>query len=233
MESTSAYTPTTVPIDSPAPLPFIHRFHILVKAHYFLFFAAFGSIYPVLSITIRARGLANTEIFLINTIIPFIVFFTNPLSGWLADRLRRYKGTFNALCLIVLVLYTVIFMLPHIKTRPIEADMYTDHKLGPVLDFCVSQEVVSKCVSRSTCGCSYGAKCDFKDPSLPSHLAFNFSMTSKEISKDRIEPSDMKTLPCGIEYRVPIEAELKITMPAKDFGELIFDSRSLSIVILS
>ena len=98
----------------------IDRFHLLLKGHYFFFFSAFGTLYPILSITLRSRGLTTQEIALMNLIIPFLVFFSNPLIGFFADKSRRYVFVFNVILVLVTVLYSIMFQLPSIP--PNETD---------------------------------------------------------------------------------------------------------------
>ncbi|CAF0920880.1 unnamed protein product [Adineta ricciae] len=202
MESPSMLAPTASVVSSS---PFIHRRNILLKAHYFLFFSAFGALYPVLSITLRSRGLSNTEISYINIIIPFLVFFTNPLVGFIADQSRRYLFTFNVVLGTVIILYGSMFLLPEIKTEHIKADMTYDRTSGGVLDFCASQEVATKCSSRSECGCSYNANCNTNAQSF----AFDFKMNSTDTRQDFSESiGTSEPARCGIHYRVPIDAYL-------------------------
>jgi hypothetical protein len=211
MESPSMLAPTANVARPSSSLPFVHRFYIILKAHYFLFFSAFGILYPIINITLRSRGLSNTELSYINIIIPFLVFFTNPLLGFVADHSRRYLSTFNVVVAVCTILYAIMFVLPTIKTRNIQADVIYDQKLGRVLDFCASQEVATKCASRSLCGCSYQANCTSTNSlNHVKHLFFTFSMNSKNISKHVQGITDMSELAtCGIQYRVPIDQEIK------------------------
>ncbi|UJR36826.1 hypothetical protein I4U23_029539 [Adineta vaga] len=202
MESPSMLAPTAHVVGSSSPfVSFVHRGHILLKAHYFLFFSAFGVIYPILSITLRSRGLSNTEISYINLIIPFLVFFTNPLVGFIADHSRRYLSTFNIILMTVTILYGIMFLLPSIKTEHIRAEMTRDQSLGHVLDFCASQEVATKCSSRSECGCSYKANCSTNNATLQFGFTMNATDT-RQSSHESIGTSEPST--CGIQYRVPI-----------------------------
>jgi hypothetical protein len=186
--------------------PFVHRYYIFLKAHYFLFFSAFGMLYPVINITLRSRGLSTTELSYINIIIPFLVFFTNPIMGFIADRLRRHLLICNIVIVIFTISYGIIFMLPPIKSHNIKAEMIYETNIGRVLDFCASQEVATKCASRSECGCSYKADCTLLDSLNQRNfnqiktLSFAFTMNSNDINKDM---THLKS--CGIEYRVPID----------------------------
>lgn len=186
---------------------FIHRYFLLLKAHYFLFFSAFGMLYPILNVTLRSRGLSNTEISYINLIIPFLVFFTNPLMGFTADHSRRYLLVFNCVLAIVTILYSFMFLLPTIKTHHIQANIYQYDQLGRVLEFCASQEVATKCSSRSECGCTYQSYCHFKN-----NTKFNFTFTmnpnqTRTNINSLSDTSEFKT--CGIEYQVPINDYIK------------------------
>jgi hypothetical protein len=214
METPSMLTPTphvARTLSSSSSTPFVHRFYILLKVHYFLFFSAFGMLYPILNITLRGRGLSNTELSYINIIVPFLVFLTNPLLGYVADRSRRYLITFNIVLAICTILYSVMFLLPMVKTRNIEAKMVYDQELGRILDFCASQEVGIQCASRSECGCTYQANCtSIKSLNEKKYLFFNFSMNSKETYKEIQGTTDMsKSKACGTQYLVPVEQAIK------------------------
>jgi hypothetical protein len=204
--------PTHVAISSsPPPVSFIHGYYILVKAHYFLYFAAFGILYPILNITLRSRGLSNIELSYINIIIPFLVFVTNPLLGLIADRTRRYISTFNVVLAAVTILYSIMFILPTVKTHKIQADVIYVNKVGRVLDFCASQEVATKCSSRSECGCAYQANCISKNSfHQEKQFYFTFTMSSEDVSKEIRSTSDVdQPSTCGIQYRVPVDAAIK------------------------
>jgi len=179
-------------------LSFIHRYHLLLKTHYFLFFSAFGVIFPILSLTLRSRGLSNTEISFSNTILPFLIFLSSPILGFIADKSRRFLLTFNIIVIIVIIAFTSFFLLPHIKSHYIQADLHNIEQSEYVLDFCASQEVATKCSSRSECGCSYQAYCKENDFTLN----FTFTMNSYNIQK---ELNDNQQSQCGIDYRVPME----------------------------
>ncbi len=200
--------PTAHVVSPPPSLPMVHRLYLLLKAHYFLFFSAFGVLVPILNITLRSRGLSNAEISYINIVIPFLIFFINPLLGFVADRTRRYLSTFNIVLVVVTILYTIMFLLPTVKTNNIQADLIQDPKLGRVLDFCASQEVSTQCASRSQCGCVYQADCT--SINQRKRFFFTFSMSSKRIYKE-IEGSTGMSAPetCGIQYRVPIDEAIK------------------------
>jgi hypothetical protein len=180
--------------------------HFLLKVHYFLFFGAFGMLYPILNITLRSRGLSNIELSYVNIIIPFLIFIGNPLLGFIADHTRRYLLTFNFIFVLVTILYTSIFLLPTVKTRHIQANVINDRQLGPLLEFCASQEVATKCASRSECGCSYLATCTTINAlNHKEHFAFNFSMNSNGTQKENQGATDMnQPATCGIQYQVPV-----------------------------
>ncbi|CAF4121725.1 unnamed protein product, partial [Adineta steineri] len=73
----------------------IHRYYLILKAHYFFSYASFAAFGPIMNIILRSRGLSDVEISYINLAIPFSVFFTNPLVGFLADHTRRFRLIFN------------------------------------------------------------------------------------------------------------------------------------------
>ena len=198
--------PVTGVIVSSPPLTFLHRYHLLLKAHYFFFFSAFGMLYPILSITLRSRGLSTTEISYMNLIIPFLVFFTNPLMGFAADQSRRFRLTFNILLTIVTILYCVMFLLPSIKNSHIQGTIATDGQSGAVLKFCGSQEVATTCASRSECGCSYQANCTLFDGQKIPFVFFMNSNETRQQAKAAVELNKRAT--CSIDYEVPVEKYL-------------------------
>ncbi|CAF4082337.1 unnamed protein product, partial [Rotaria sordida] len=229
MDSPSMLTPTAnVPrATSSSSLPFVHRYYILLKAHYFLFFSAFGILYPILNITLRNRGLSNAELSYINVIIPFIMFFTNPLIGFIADHSRRYLFIFNFILAIITIIYGIMFILPTVKSRNIQADIYHNNQYGYSLNFCASQEVATQCASRSQCGCSYQANCtlidslDYRYNNQMKTFVFTFSMNSKDFSKEINYATDMsEPETCGIKYRVSIDQIIKQYIEDRSFDLL-------------
>jgi hypothetical protein len=178
-------------------LSFIHRYYLLLKTHYFLFLSAFGVIFPILNLTLRSHGLSNTEISFSNIILPFLVFLLSPFIGFIADKSRRFLLTFNILLIIVIISYTSLFFLPYIQSHHIQAELHPVEQSEYILDFCASQEVATKCSSRSECGCIYHAYCKQEN--------FTFTMNSYKIQK---EFNDDQPSQCGIEYRLPIETSL-------------------------
>ncbi|CAF1277284.1 unnamed protein product [Rotaria sp. Silwood1] len=230
MESPSMLTPT---VNVPRPtfsLPSVHSYYILLKAHYFLFFSAFGIIYPILNITLRSRGLSNIELSYINIIIPFLVFFTNPLLGFIADHSRRYLFTFNFVLAIVTIVYAGIFILPTIKLYNIQANINNDKQYGYILNFCASQDVAIKCASRSQCGCSYQANCTLINSLNYEHynqmktFFFTFSMNSKSLNKEI--NNEIHTDTCGIKYRIPVDHNIKQYIQNSSFD--LFPSMDIS-----
>ncbi|UJR36825.1 hypothetical protein I4U23_029538 [Adineta vaga] len=182
-------------------LSFLHRHHLLLKTHYFLFFSSFGIIFPILNLTLRSHGLSNIEISFSNIILPFLIFLTSPLIGFIADKSRRFILTFNLLLLLVILSITSLFFLPHIKSYHIQATLHSIKSSEYILDFCASQEVVTKCSSRSECGCSYQAFCKTMNVSL------NFSFTMNSYTTEHHFYQNEQFI-CDINYRVPINNSL-------------------------
>ncbi|CAF1611547.1 unnamed protein product [Adineta ricciae] len=187
-----------LPSSDKSQLPFLHRHHLLLKTHYFLFFSSFGIIFPILNLTLRSHGLSNTEISFSNFILPFLVFFTSPLIGVIADKSRRFILTFNLLLLLVILTMTTLFFLPRIRSHHIQANLHPGPSSSYLLDFCASQEVVSKCSSRSECGCTYQAHCVAQNQTL------NFSFTMNSYTTERHLYENEYVL-CDINYQVSVE----------------------------
>lgn len=187
-----------LPSSDKSQLSFLHRHHLLLKTHYFLFFSSFGIIFPILNLTLRSHGLSNTEISFSNFILPFLVFFTSPLIGVIADKSRRFILTFNLLLILVILTMTTLFFLPHIQSHHIQANLHPGPSSSYLLDFCASQEVVSKCSSRSECGCAYQAHCVTQNQTLN----FTFTMNSYTTEKHSYENEHIL---CDINYQVPVD----------------------------
>ena len=196
-EPMDSSTVNTIDGSRSMPMALIHQFYLLLKAHYFLFFSAFGTIYPILSITLRSRGLTTNEVSYMNMIIPFLVFFTNPLSGFLADHSRRFLSTFNILLGAVALLYFVMFFLPAVREDHIRGNIIDDDQGGHILNFCVSQDIATSCISRSECGCDYRAKCSLSD-----NRTIDFSI--RPHSGDHDQHVNLNPTDCHIDYRIPL-----------------------------
>ncbi|CAF1435239.1 unnamed protein product [Adineta steineri] len=219
-------------------LSFIHRYYLLLKAHYFLFFAAYGAFYPILSITLRSRGLSDTEISYLNIGIPFLIFFTNPLMNYIADLSRRYKLTFNCVYFIAAIACASILVAPSVKSGNIQADMTHDRQLGHILDLCASQELATKCASRAKCGCTYQANCSFDDVLNRGYnnqmepFLFNFSMKSENIRKETNDINGVtKQQACGIKYKVLIDNDIEQYRKDPSFNRSLSRSRSSRLAV--
>ncbi|CAF4224113.1 unnamed protein product, partial [Adineta steineri] len=198
----------------------IHRYYLILKAHYFFSYASFAAFGPIMNIILRSRGLSDVEISYINLAIPFSVFFTNPLVGFLADHTRRFRLIFNiALCLGT-ILFIIMFFLPSIKAYNIHGGLYQTDTMEYSLNFCANKQFATKCALKSQCGCIYQANCtslimrknnadmNISDKSFN----FNFTMNStyiKQKHKNVSSTDDNEHAICEINYRVPIEKYTK------------------------
>ncbi|KRY91619.1 Major facilitator superfamily domain-containing protein 6 [Trichinella pseudospiralis] len=76
------------------------------KLFYFFFYAAFGSLFPLISIYFKQLGMNATQAGLLVGIRPFVEFASAPFWGGLADRFRKGKTIllFSLICWIVFTL---------------------------------------------------------------------------------------------------------------------------------
>ncbi|KRX42819.1 Major facilitator superfamily domain-containing protein 6 [Trichinella sp. T8] len=76
------------------------------KLFYFFFYAAFGSLFPLISIYFKQLGMNATQAGLLVGIRPFVEFASAPFWGGLADRFRKGKAIllFSLICWIVFTL---------------------------------------------------------------------------------------------------------------------------------
>lgn len=177
--------------------------YILLKSHYFLSYSCFASINPILSLTLRHRGLSNLEISTINLIIPFVVFFTNPLIGYFVDHTRRFRSTFNLILGFATLLVLGMFFLPSIQTFDIDSELYEIETNNYSLNFCADEHFVVKCSLRSSCGCVYQAVCTSMRTNadqMKENLNLNFTMNENDLIKE-VKNNSL----CRIRYHVLIE----------------------------
>ncbi|KAB7496351.1 hypothetical protein Anas_11502, partial [Armadillidium nasatum] len=65
-----------------------------IKLHYFLRFSATASLGLFLPVIVRQKGVPPQGIGLLWTGLPFIAFFTNSVSGWIADAFKIHRAIF-------------------------------------------------------------------------------------------------------------------------------------------
>jgi hypothetical protein len=196
---------------------FVDRHYILLKVHYFLSHSSLSSFGPVLDMILNRRGLSFLEISYINLLIPFIVFFTNPLSGYIADHTRRFRLTFNIIFGLGTLLFLIMFFLPSIKTSDIRGELHQNQTMEYSMIFCANEEFARKCTLRNKCGCIYQAKCiplttfyHSKERSKRKTFHFNFTMNEEDIKEQLENLSDKseKHSTCKINYRVSVNKRI-------------------------
>jgi MFS family permease len=132
---------------------FIQRDYIVLKLHYFLSHSSLSSFSPVLDMILDHRGLSFLEISYINLLIPFLVFFTNPLFGYIADHTRRFRLIFNITFGLGTILFVIMFFFPSIKNSHIRGELHENKTMEYSMIFCANEEFARKCTLRSKCGC--------------------------------------------------------------------------------
>lgn len=200
-------------------LPFLHRNYLLLKGHYFFSYSTFASLGPILSLILRGRGFTDAEISYINLGIPFLVFFTNPLLGFLADRGRRFRLTFNIALGIATILFVIMFFLPSIKFNHIQGEIHRTNPMEYSLDFGASKDFARKCALRAQCGCIYQANCTqlgmaedhLNGDELMQTFDLNFTMNSRYVKQENRSISIRKNKPLAysINYHISIQDEMK------------------------
>lgn len=105
-----------------------------IKAHYFFFFGAMGGVMPFMPVLAKNLGINSTAVGLVYTVLPFCVFFSKPLFGFVTDLLGNIR-------LIVLLLvgatsvgyFSVIFLPPIDKWTPVDVQCADIGQPVPVL----------------------------------------------------------------------------------------------------
>ncbi|CAL1274953.1 unnamed protein product [Larinioides sclopetarius] len=84
-----------------------------IKAHYFFFFGAMGGVMPFLPVLAKNLGIPSTALGLVYTVLPFCVFFSKPLFGFITDLFRNIKLiVFLLVCVTSLGYFSVVFLSP-------------------------------------------------------------------------------------------------------------------------
>jgi MFS family permease len=115
------------------------------KMAYFFYLGSLGSIYPIMSLYMRSRGLSKPLTGVLMSTRPFISFLALPLAGILADRLQIHKKLLIGFCVLSVVFrlfmisepwlawIAVFFMLTELVGTPVSAllDAGVIELLGP------------------------------------------------------------------------------------------------------
>ncbi|XP_062603556.1 major facilitator superfamily domain-containing protein 6-A-like [Saccostrea cucullata] len=96
---------------------YINRDLLICKLFYFFFFAAFGSLFPLLAIYFKQLAMNPTRSGILIGFRPFVEFCSAPFWGSLADRYKKGKQLllFSLLCWIVFTLAIAFVKPPHYK----------------------------------------------------------------------------------------------------------------------
>lgn len=187
---------------------FIHRYYILLKIHYFVSHSSIASFSPILDMILANRGLSFVEIFNINLMVPFVIFLTNPLIGYIADHSHRFRLTFNITFGLAFILFVIMFLIPSIKIDNIRGEFHQSETNEYSMIFCANEEFARKCSLRNECGCIYQAKCISIYHSKERQIFhFNFTMNSQNIKEESKDLSlvNEKHSTCQINYRVLVK----------------------------
>ena len=91
--------------------------------------SAVASLMPYIAVYMKMLGLTLTETALICGAMPFVIGFTRPMIGGLADKLNAHKQTFIVLNLLAVVFYSSMYFAPHrnnpeIRNRTFDVQMH-------------------------------------------------------------------------------------------------------------
>ncbi|GFT40479.1 major facilitator superfamily domain-containing protein 6-B [Nephila pilipes] len=85
-----------------------------IKSHYFFFFGAMGGVIPFMPVLAKGLGINATAVGLIYTVLPFCVFFSKPLFGYITDYFQNIKLIVFLLVCVTSVGYVSVIFLPSI-----------------------------------------------------------------------------------------------------------------------
>ncbi|GFT40483.1 hypothetical protein NPIL_596491 [Nephila pilipes] len=100
-------------------MPFNKQCHINVsllpiKSHYFFFYGAMGAVIPFMPVLAKGLGINATAVGLVYTVLPFCVFFSNLLFGFITDYFQNIKVIIFLLVSATAVSYWSVILLPSI-----------------------------------------------------------------------------------------------------------------------
>uniref|UniRef100_T1J3H2 Major facilitator superfamily associated domain-containing protein n=1 Tax=Strigamia maritima TaxID=126957 RepID=T1J3H2_STRMM len=93
----------------------INKRLLVIKAHYFFFFAALSCLMPFLPVYVQKLGLSKTSMSIIYFIMPLSTIIAKPLCGNLADWLRRHKSVFLGNLILMSISYFGISFVPNLN----------------------------------------------------------------------------------------------------------------------
>ena len=98
-------------------LTYVNKDLLICKLFYFFFFAAFGSLYPLLAIYFKQLGMNATQSGILIGFRPFIEFCSAPFWGGVADKTRKWRQLqlFSLFCWIVFTLAMAFVKPAHEK----------------------------------------------------------------------------------------------------------------------
>lgn len=85
-----------------------------IKSHYFFFFGAMGGVIPFMPVLAKGLGINATAVGLIYTVLPFCVFFSKPIFGYITDYFQNIKRIVFLLVCVTTATYMSVIFLPSI-----------------------------------------------------------------------------------------------------------------------
>ncbi|GFQ94549.1 hypothetical protein TNCT_67221 [Trichonephila clavata] len=83
-----------------------------IKSHYFFFFGGIGGVMPFMPVVAKGLGINATAVGLIFTVLPFCVFFSKPLFGYVTDYFQNIKAVIFILVFVTALSYFLVIFLP-------------------------------------------------------------------------------------------------------------------------
>ncbi|XP_015923811.2 major facilitator superfamily domain-containing protein 6 [Parasteatoda tepidariorum] len=93
----------------------INRQLLPIKLHFFFFYGAMGGVVPYMPVYAKELGITATAVGFIFTLIPFCVFLSKPLFGYLTDYFRNIKVIVFILVVITSASFVAILFVPSVE----------------------------------------------------------------------------------------------------------------------
>ncbi|GFU06638.1 hypothetical protein NPIL_401812, partial [Nephila pilipes] len=88
-----------------------------IKSHYFFFFGGIAGVMPFMPVVAKGLGINATAVGFIFTVLPFCVFFSKPLFGYITDYFQNIKAVIFILVIVTALSYFSVIFLPPFESK--------------------------------------------------------------------------------------------------------------------
>ncbi|XP_054712654.1 major facilitator superfamily domain-containing protein 6-like isoform X2 [Uloborus diversus] len=143
--------------------------YLPIKAHYFFLFGAMGGSVPFMPVVAKGLGINATAVGLIYTVLPFCVFLSKPLFGYITDYFQNIKLIMITLVTVTTLSFICVLFIPPLyvdvamSTR-VHANCVNDNELN--ISPISNETCVTKHFKNSTCTLMNSKNCFVNAPDV-------------------------------------------------------------------